>query len=68
MLAIDDRAPNSGLEPDDPNYDKRAAIRVVRLQRDFGKSNMNVLLTDREFANSYNRVAALNTRLKLNNN
>ncbi len=36
------------------------------LQRDFGKSNVGVLLTDREFAGSYNRVAALDTRLKLN--
>ena len=66
VLAIDDRAPGSGLDPDDPNSGGRAAIGVVRLQRDFGKSNVGVLLTDREFAGSYNRVAALDTRLKLN--
>ena len=37
----------------------------MRVQREFGKSNVGVLLTDREFAGSYNRVAALDTRLKL---
>ena len=66
VLAIDDRAPGSAVDPSDPTYGERAAIGVVRLQRDFGKSNVGVLLTDREFAGSYNRVAALDTRLKLN--
>jgi hypothetical protein len=42
---------------------------VVRIQREFGKqSNIGVLLTSREFAGSYNRVAAIDTRLKLNQN
>jgi Domain of unknown function (DUF5916) len=65
VLAIDDRAAGSTLDPGDPNSADRAAIGVVRVQRDFGKSNVGVLVTDREFAGSYNRVAALDTRLKL---
>jgi Domain of unknown function (DUF5916) len=65
VLAIDDRAAGAGLDPSDPNADSRAVIGVVRVQRDIGKSNVGLLVTDREFAGSYNRVAALDTRLKL---
>jgi hypothetical protein len=65
VLAIDDRAAGTTLDPGDPNYGGRAAIGVVRLQREFGKSNLGMLVTDRQFAGSYNRVAALDTRLKL---
>ena len=65
VLAIDDRAPGSTGDASDPNNGDRAVIGVARLQRDFGKSNAGVLLTDREFAGSYNRVAAFDTRLKL---
>ncbi len=66
VLAIDDRAAGAATDPSDPNSGDRAAIGVVRVQREFGKSNVGVLITDREFAGSYNRVAALDTRLKLN--
>ena len=65
VLAIDDRAAGGELDPGDPNYGGRATIGVVRVQRDFGTSNLGLLVTDREFAGSYNRVAALDTRLKL---
>ena len=66
LLGIDDRAADQGLDPEDPHYGDRAAIGVVRVQREFGKqSNVGVLLTDREFAGGYNRVEAVDTRLKL---
>ena len=67
VLAIDDRAAGSSLATGDLNFGRseRAAIGVVRSQRDFGKSNAGALFTDREFAGSYNRVAALDTRLRL---
>ncbi len=69
LLAIDDRAPGTGLAPTDPNLDKHAIIAVARIQREFAKqSNIGFLLTDREFAGSFNRVAAIDTRLKLNAN
>ena len=39
---------------------------MVRVQREFAKqSNVGVLFTDREFAGGYNRVEAIDTRLKL---
>jgi len=66
VLAIDDRAAGAGLDPGDPNDGGRAAIGVVRAQREFGKSNLGLLVTDREFGGSYNRVAALDTRVKFN--
>jgi hypothetical protein len=54
------------LATDDPHYGERAAIGVVRLQREFAKqSNVGVMFTDREFAGGYNRVQAVDTRLKL---
>ncbi len=69
ILAIDDRAPGLALAPDDPNLDTHAVIAIARVQREFGKqSTVGFLLTDREFAGGYNRVAALDTRLKLNPN
>src|ERR1019366_4272041 len=49
VLAIDDRAADAALDPADPNYGGRAEIGVVRLQREFGKSNVGLLVTDRQF-------------------
>src|ERR1022692_498492 len=66
VLAIDDRAAGAALDPADPNYGGRAEIGVVRVLREFGKSNLGLLVTDRQFAGSYNRVASLDTRLKFN--
>jgi hypothetical protein len=62
LLGIDDRATIS-------TEGERAAIGVVRVQREIGKqSNIGVLVTDREVAGGYNRVEAIDTRLKLNDN
>jgi Domain of unknown function (DUF5916) len=66
LLGIDDRAAGKVLATDDPHYGERAAIGVVRVQREFAKqSNVGVMFTDREFAGGYNRVQAVDTRLKL---
>src|SRR5947209_8336308 len=69
VLGIDDRAPGEILDAGDPHQGDHAMIGVVRVQREFGKqSNAGFLVTDREFAGGYNRVAAIDTRLKLNQN
>jgi hypothetical protein len=66
LLGIDDRAAGKGLAADDPHYEDRAAIGVVRVQREFGRqSNVGMILTNREFAGGYNRVEAIDLRLKL---
>ncbi len=67
LLGIDDRAAGKVLDPLDPRYGERAAIGVVRVQRDFAKqSNVGLIFTDREFAGGFNRVGGVDTRLKLN--
>jgi hypothetical protein len=69
LLTADDRAPGAAAESGAPQRGKRAAIGVARVQREFGKqSNIGMFLSGREFAESYSRVAALDTRLKFGDN
>ena len=66
LLAIDDRAAGSALDPADPASRDRAHIGVIHVLREFGtQSNAGLFLSDREFAGSFNRVEALDTRLRL---
>jgi hypothetical protein len=68
-LAMDDEAPGKLASVTSRLHDRRAAIGVVRVQREFSKqSTVGVLVTSRDFASSSNRVYALDTRLKLNPN
>ncbi len=65
-LAIDDRAPGNAQVV---NQGDRAAIGVVRAQREFGKqSTIGVLATSRDIGSSSNRVISLDARVKLNAN
>jgi hypothetical protein len=69
FLAIDDRAPGRSADVDDAHLGDRAIIGVARVQREFGKqSSAGLMITEREFAGAYNRVGAVDTRLKLNKN
>ena len=65
-LAIDDRAPGHTVDPDDPLHGDRAANAVVRARREFGESSVGALVTSRDFGPSFNRLASVDTRLKLN--
>jgi hypothetical protein len=65
-LAIDDRAPGHSVDPEDPLYSDRAANAVVRARREFAESSVGALVTSRDFGPAFNRVAAIDTRLKLN--
>lgn len=66
LLAIDDRDAGSALDPADPASRDRAHIGVIHVLREFGtQSNAGLFLSDREFAGSFNRVEALDTRLRL---
>jgi hypothetical protein len=65
-LAMDDRAPGKQVPQDDPLSGDRAAVGVVRVQREFAKqSSIGIFASSRDFAGSSNRVAALDTRIKL---
>ncbi len=69
VLGIDDRAPGRRVSIDSPAYGERAAIGVVRVQREFGKqSTIGLLATSRDFGSTSNRVISFDTRLKLNRN
>jgi hypothetical protein len=68
-LMMDDRAAGAILTQNDPGSGDRAAMGVFRVQREFGsQSSAGVLVTNRDFGGSANRVAAFDTRLKLNPN
>ncbi|HKO55867.1 MAG TPA: DUF5916 domain-containing protein [Thermoanaerobaculia bacterium] len=68
-LAIDDREGGLGLPLDHPEFGKRANIGVARMQRDFGRqSNAGFLLTSRDIGGVSNRVAAFDSRIKINEN
>lgn len=65
-LLADDRAPGKRVAEDDRLRGDRAAIGVVRVQRDLAnQSTAGLLVTSRDFGASSNRVFAFDTRLKL---
>ena len=65
-LAMDDRAPGNQVPEDDPLHGERAAIGVVRIQREFAKqSTIGMFASSVDFASSSNRVAAIDTRIVL---
>lgn len=64
-FVIDDKAPGQTADPDSPEFGKRATFGVFRLQRDlFEQSSLGILYTERRFAGGWNRVAAIDSRLK----
>ena len=69
ILAIDDRSPGTRANPLSDDAGKRAEIGIIRVQREFSKeSSIGMFFSDREFNGASNRVAAIDTRLKLNGN
>jgi hypothetical protein len=68
-LGTDDRAAGRRLGAADPRRDDRAGIAVARVQRELPRqSNIGVMVSRRDFADSSNCVGAIDTRLKLNAN
>lgn len=67
-MLIDDESPVEGRRSDALG-DERAEIGILRLNRDLSEqSELGFLLTDRELADGYNRVAAIDGRIKVNDN
>jgi hypothetical protein len=66
-LTIDDRDAGRDLPPEDPAHGDRAFGGVFRALREFpNQSRLGGLVTLRNFAGSYNRVASADTRVRLN--
>src|ERR1700687_3419674 len=66
-LVIDDRRPGQGFSSGP--YNTRAADGVVRVTREFGnQSYIGGFFSSRDFADTSNRVASIDARLKLSKN
>lgn len=69
LLAADDRAPGRQEPLDSPWRDNRALIGVLSARREFARqSSVGLLITNRDFGSSFNRVFSLDTRLKIRGN
>ncbi len=69
FLGINDRAASIAVGSADSHFGQSAVIGVARVQREFGtQSSAGFLITDRAFAGGWNRVASLDTKLRLNQN
>jgi hypothetical protein len=67
-LVIDDREPGRNQTPGSP-LDTRAVDGVIRVAREFGKqSRIGAFVSSRDFADSSNRVASFDARLKFTPN
>ena len=67
MLVIDDRQPGLGFTSGP--FNTRAVNGVVRVMREFGKqSYIGAFASSRDFADTSNRVASLDARLKFSKN
>lgn len=68
-MLMNDEAPGLGRDPADPLAGESADIGVLRLFRDISaQSRIGLLFTERQFGDSYNRVAAVDSRVRLSTN
>jgi hypothetical protein len=66
VLAIDDRAPGTTVDADDPLSGKRAGFFVGRVAQDIGKSsNIGLMYTDEEFGSGWNRIGGADFNFRL---
>jgi hypothetical protein len=68
-LVVDDELPGKLAEPGTALDGERAWNGIARASRDLpNQSSVGFLVTDRELGDSYNRVAGVDTRIKLDRN
>lgn len=68
-MFMDDEAPGQNRDPADPLAGEAADISILRIFRDISEqSRVGMLYTDRQFGDSYNTVASIDGRFKLNDN
>ena len=65
-LAIDDRSSGTSVPSNDPLFGDRASNALAVVRREFGESSVGALVTSRGFGPSSNRVASVDSRLRLN--
>ena len=65
-LVADDEAPGKRDDPADPAFGQTAQFLIGRVRYDlYGDSHLGALVTDREFMDSYNRVAGMDGQFRL---
>ncbi len=65
FIMASDSAPGDLYEPGDPEYKENALFTILRMKRDiFEESQIGFIFTDREFADSHNRVYGIDGELK----
>ena len=63
---MDDEAPGKGVDTGDPRYGQTARVFISRIRHDlFAESHVGGLVTDREFRDSYSRMAGLDGQFRL---
>lgn len=68
-LATDDQQPGRVVGHDDPRAGERAGVVVARVQREFARqSSLGAIFTDREFGGTFNRVAGVDGRWRIDDN
>lgn len=68
LVFANDQAPGRG-EPTDHGYGQNAQVLVGRLRFDFASdSNVGLLVTDREFADTFSRTGAIDGRFRIGSN
>ena len=66
VLAANDRAPGRVDDPGDPTFDESAQTFIARARYDlYTESNLGVILTDREFVDSYSRLFGVDGNFRL---
>ena len=66
VIVADDAAPGRRDDPSDPGFDTTAQFLIGRARYDlFTESHIGVIVTDREFLDSYNRVAGVDGQFRL---
>jgi len=64
---VNDESPGKKVSKNNGLFGKSAESKVIRLDREImGHSNIGVIYTDREFEDSFNRVMAVDGRIKIN--
>jgi hypothetical protein len=68
-MLLNDEAPGLRVDPSNPLYGEDADVTVLRAFRDFGEqSRAGIMHTEREFGDSYSKMSAADTYLRLNEN
>ena len=65
-LASDDRGPGHLVAQTDPLFNDRSGNALFRARREFGQSSVGGLVTARDFGPSSNRIASVDSRIRLN--